>query len=169
MIINTARVIGAILALLWLASLAEAAAIKIAVVDSAEVIFNSAAGKRAQVTLKRKAEELGRDLSRRRNDLGRQIEDFQKKAGIMKKDARVRREEELSKKELELRKKLGASEKEFAQMREREFKPLFDKFNRIIKQISEEDGYTLIIDKRAAITYSPEIDITGKVQSAFGR
>ncbi len=166
---KVSRIVLFVLMFTLVASLAGAADVKIGVVDSMDVIFNSAEGKRAQDALKRKGEELGRDLERRRTDLGKQVEDFQKQAAVMKEDALKRKGEELGRKEEDLRRKLGASEQEFAQMRERELKPLFEKFDRVIKQIAQEGKYTIIMDKRAAIGYDPSVDITERVKNAFGR
>ena len=166
---KASRVVVFALLGIFMASVVWAADVKIGVVDSFDVIFNSSEGKRAQDSLKRKGEELGRDLERRRTDLGKQVEDFQKQAAVMKEDALKRRQDDLMKKEEDLRRKLGASEQEFGQMRERELKPLFEKFDRVIKQIAQEGKYTIILDKRAAIGFDPGVDITEKVKNAFGR
>lgn len=170
MIVKACRLLIAAIALLWLGSVAEAAALKIGVVDSGEVIFNSAEGKRAQEALKRKNEELSRELDRRQQDLRRLIEDYEKQAAVMKEEARKRKEDELSRKGEEFRRKWRTSEEEFARLRERELKPLFEKFDRVIKQVARDDNYTLILDKRAGVLYfDSAIDITDKVRSEFGR
>ncbi|AEB10532.1 OmpH family outer membrane protein [Desulfobacca acetoxidans] len=155
--------------ILSFAAAAPAADVKVAVVDMADVIFNSSEGKRAQESIKRKGEELGRDLERRRTDFGRQVEEYQKQAAVMKDDARKRKEEEFGRKEAELRQKVGSSQQEMAKLEEKELKPLYDKFKRVIEQISKEGKYSLILDKRVVIGFDPSVDITEKVKDAFGR
>ncbi|RLA88415.1 MAG: hypothetical protein DRG58_08040 [Deltaproteobacteria bacterium] len=167
---NVTRLVMALVALVWLGSMAEAAALKIGVVDSGDVVFNSADGKRVQETLKRKNEELSRDLERRQGDLRRMLEDYERQKAIMKDEARRRKEEELNRKGEEFRRRWGASEQEFAKVRDRELKPLFEKFERVINQVAREDNYSLIIDKRGGVLFCDSaIDITDKVRSAFGR
>lgn len=171
MTLKTIRVLLVAVALLGVATWADAASMKIAVVDSGEVIFNSSAGKRVQETLKRKNEELSRELDRRSKDLRRMIENYEKQAAIMKKEARKRKEEELSRKGAEFKRKWRTSEQEFAKLRERELKPLLDKFNRVVEQVARDGGYTLILNKQPGLVlyFDRAIDITNKVQSAFGR
>jgi outer membrane protein len=171
MIFKTIRVFLAVVALLWVATGAEAAQMKIAVVDSGEVIFNSSAGKRVQETLKRKNEELSRDLDRRSKDLRQMIDAYEKQAAIMKKEARQRKEEELTRKGADFKRKWQSSEQEFAKLREQELKPLLEKFNRVVEQVARDDGYTLILNKQPGLVlyFDNAIDITNKVRSAFGR
>ncbi len=161
--------VGAVILVLALAAPGSAAETKIGIVDVQEVIFNSAEGKRAQETLKRKGEELGRDLERRRTELTRQVEEFQKQAAVMKEDARKKKEEEFGRKEMELRQKLGASQQEMAKLEEKELKPLYEKFARVIEQVSKEGKYTIILDKRMVVGFDPAVDITNKVKDAYGR
>ncbi|MFP3867417.1 MAG: OmpH family outer membrane protein [Desulfobacteraceae bacterium] len=169
MFVKATRLVMALMALFWLASMAEAAQLKIGVVDSGDVVFNSMEGKRVQGILKRKNEELSRDLERRQGDLRRMLEDYERQKAIMKDEARRRKEEELSRKGEEFQRQWGASEQEFAKVRDRELKPLFDKFERVINQVAREDNYNLIIDKRAGVLFcDTTIDITEKVRSAFG-
>lgn len=160
--------VAALLSLIWVASL-EAAEVRIGVVDVQDVIFNSPEGKRAQEVLKRKGEELGRDLERRQNELRRQIEEFQKQAAVMKEEARRKKEEEFGRLEMELRQKVGASQQEMAKLEEKELRPLYEKFARVIEQVSKEGKYTVILDKRMVIGFDPAVDITDKVKNAYGR
>lgn len=160
---------GVVILVLALAAPVLAAETKIGIVDVQEVIFNSAEGKKAQETLKRKGEELGRDLERRRNELSRQVEEFQKQAAVMKEEARKKKEEEFGRKEMELRQKLGASQQEMAKLEEKELKPLYEKFARVIEQVSKEGKYTVILDKRMVVGFDPAVDITNKVKDAYGR
>ncbi len=102
------------------------AEVKIAVVDMADVIFNSAEGKKAQESMKRKDQELRKDLERRRDEFGKQVEEYQKQAPVMKEEARKKKEEEFGKKQTELQQKVGSSQQELAKLEEKEFKPLYD-------------------------------------------
>ena len=90
---------------------AVAAELKIGVADPDSILMNSAEGKRVQDTIKRKAEELGKPLSTKRQDIGRQMEEFQKQASMMKEDARKTKGQELEKKSPGFRKTGGRRRK----------------------------------------------------------
>jgi outer membrane protein len=145
------------------------AEVKIAVVDMADVIFNSAEGKKAQETIKHKGQELGKDLERRRTEFGKQVEEYQKKAAVMKEDARKKQEEDFGKKQAELQQKVGTSQQELQKLEEKELKPLYDKFAKVVDVIAKENKYTVVLDKRVVIGFDPTIDITDKVRAAFGK
>lgn len=145
------------------------AEVKIAVVDMADIIFNSAEGKKAQETIKRKGQELGKDLERRREEFGKQVEEYQKQAPVMKDDARKKKEEEFGKKQAELQQKVGSSQQELAKLEEKELKPLYEKFSKVVDIIAKENKYTVVLDKRVVIGFDPSIDITDKVKASFGK
>lgn len=148
---------------------AAAAEIKIAVVDMADVIFNSPDGKKAQETLKRKGQELSKDLERRRTEFGKEVEEFQKQAVVMKEEARKKKEEEFNKKQTALQNQVGSSQQELAKLEEKELKPLYEKFSKVVDSIAKENKFTVVLDKRVVIGFDPAIDITEKVKAAFGK
>ena len=166
--LNSLVVCGALLVSFMLPAMAGAE-VKVAVVDMTDIIFNSPAGKKAQETLKRKGQELGKDLERQRTEFGKEVEQYQKQAVVMKEEARKKKEEEFGKKQAELQQKVGASQQELAKMEEREFKPLYDKFAKIVDTIAKENGYTVVLDKRVVIGFDPSVDITAKVKEAFNK
>jgi outer membrane protein len=145
------------------------AEVKIAVVDMTDIVFNSAEGKKAQETIKQKGQELGKDLERRRAEFGKQVEEYQKQAPVMKEDARKKKEEEFSKKQTELQQKVGSSQQELAKLEEKELKPLYEKFSKVVDAIAKENKYTVVLDKRVVIGFDPSIDISDKVKAAFGK
>ncbi len=162
-------VIVSALVLSFLVPALALAEVKIAVVDMADVIFNSAEGKRAQESIKRKGQELGKDLERRREEFGKQVEEYQKQAPVMKEEARKKKEEEFGKRQTELQQKVGTSQQELQKMEEKELKPLYDRFAKVVNTIAKEDHYTVVLDKRVVIGFDPSIDITDKVKTAFGK
>ncbi len=165
---NKWLVCSALIVSLMMPAVAKAE-VKIAVVDMGEIIFNSPEGKKAQETLKRKGQELGKELERQRTEFGKEVEAYQKQAVVMKEEARKKKEEEFSKKQMELQQKVGASQQELAKLEEKEFKPLYDKFAKVVNDIAKENGYTVVLDKRVVVGFDPSIDITDKVKAAFNK
>jgi outer membrane protein len=145
------------------------AEVKIAVVDLADVVFNSTEGKKAQAAMKNKDQELRKDLERRRDEFGKQVEEYQKQAPVMKEEARKKKEEEFGKRQAELQQKVGSSQQELSKLEEKEFKPLYDRFTKIVNELAKENKYTVVLDKRVVIGFDPSVDITDKVKAAFGK
>jgi outer membrane protein len=144
---------------------------KIAVVDGADIVFNSAEGKRVQENLKKKFEELGRPLQQKQQSFAKELQDAEKQAAVMKDDARKRKEQELSKKAEDLRKQEMEAQKQFAQYEEKEKAPLFQKLERAVKDVAQENKLEIVLDKRGAgILYmDPKLDLTDKVRTKFGK
>jgi outer membrane protein len=156
-----------ILTPLWAAH----AEFKVGVVDGMEVVSKSAEGKRVQENIKRKSQELGRPFAQKRRDLQRQVEEFQKQASVMKAEARKRKAQELEKKMQDFQRQGADAEKQLAKYQEKELAPLFRKLEATVKTVAGEERLDLVLDKRnAGILYmKPDLDITDKVRSRFGR
>ncbi|NDV57169.1 OmpH family outer membrane protein [Bacteroides sp. 519] len=99
---------------------------------------------------------------------------YQKNAGSLSEQQKTKKEEEIIAKEKEaneLRKKYFGPEGELAKMQERLMKPIEDKVYNAVKEISESQGYSLILDRASAtsvIFASPRIDISNEVLARLG-
>jgi outer membrane protein len=160
-------ILGLALTPVW----AGAAELKIGVVDAGNIMVSSSEGKKAQDAIKRKSEEVGKDLQRQDQEIGRMVEDFRKQQAVMKEDAKKRRQEEITQKGTELQKKASEAEKQLAQFREKELGPIFQKMDSAIKAVAAEEKLDLVLDKGnpSVLFVSPKLDITEKVRSRFGR
>ncbi len=146
---------------------AGAAELKIGVVDVNAIVSQSPEGKRAQDTVKRKAEELSRPLQQRQQDFSRQLEEFEKQRSVMKEDARKRREEELQRKYQEIQKQAQEADRAMAQVQERELGPLMQKLERAVEAVANEDKLDLVLPKQGIYVRNKSLDITEKVRSRF--
>ncbi len=144
---------------------------KIAVVDGADIVFNSAEGKRVQESLKKKYEELGRPLQQKQQSFAKELQDAEKQAAVMKEDARKRKEQELSKKAEDIRKQEADAQKQFAQYEEKEKAPLFQKLERAVKEVAQENKLEMVLDKRSSgvLFMDSKLDVTDKVRTKFGK
>lgn len=147
---------------------AQAADMKIGVVDTNAILMGSAEGKRIQESIKRKAEELGKPLGSKRQDLGRQVEEFQKQAGMMKEDARKTKAQELEKKMMDFDKQAADADKQLAQFRDSQLAPLSKKMDTALEQLSREEKLDLILDKAVVLISNKALDYTEKVRAKFG-
>lgn len=148
---------------------AMAAELKIGIVDTNTILSQSAEGKRAQEAIKRKAEELGRPLTTKRQDLGRQVQEFQKQAGMMKEEARKSKAQELEKKMADFDKQAADADKQLAQYKQSQLAPLSQKMDQALQQVSEEQKLDLMLDKSVVLINNKALDYTDKVRAKFGR
>jgi len=89
-------------------------------------------------------------------------------------EMKTKREEEIVKKEqeaLELKRKYFGADGELYKKRESLMKPIQDEIYNAVKEISENKGYQLIIDRASAMSVifaSPKIDISNEVLIKLG-
>ena len=89
-------------------------------------------------------------------------------------EMKTKREEEIVKKEQEatdLKRKYFGSEGELFKKRESLMKPIQDEIYNAVKELSEEKGYQLVIDRASAMSIifaSPKIDISDEVLIQLG-
>ncbi len=159
--------LGLVLMPLW----AGAADVKIGVVDSSDVLGKSADGKKVQDTLKRKGDELGRDLQKQDQEIGRMVEEFRKQSAVMKEEAKKQRQEELSKRASEFQRRVQDADKQLAQLEQKEKEPLLKKLEQAVNAVAQENKLDIVLDRRASglLYMAPALDITEKVRSRFGR
>lgn len=146
---------------------AQAADIKIGVVNSRELLNNSADWKRVQDSVKRKLEDLGRPLEKRREDIGRQMQDFEKQAGVMKEDARKRKQEEIQQKIQELQKQAYDADKTLSQFEEKEKAPILKKLQSAVETVAREEKLDIVLDSQIVFLNNKALDITEKVKRHF--
>jgi outer membrane protein len=159
--------LGLVLSPLW----AGAADVKIGVVDSGDILGKSADGKKIQDTLKRKSDELSKDLQKQDQEIGRMVEDFRKQSAVMKEEAKKQRQEELNKRAGEFQRRVADADKQLAQMEQKEMEPLLKKLEQCVKDVAQENKMDMVLDKRRSglLFIAPSLDITEKVRSRFGR
>jgi outer membrane protein len=146
---------------------AGAADMKIGVVNSRELLNSSADWKRVQDSVKRKLEDLGRPLEKRREDIGRQVQEFEKQAGVMKEDARKRKQEEIQQKVQDLQKQASEADKTMAQFEEQEKAPILKKLQTAVETVSREEKLDLVLDSQIVFLNNKALDITEKVKKHF--
>lgn len=149
---------------------AMAAELKIGVADPDNILMNSAEGKQVQESIKRKAEELGKPLSTKRQDIGRQMEEFQKQASMMKEEARKTKGQELERKAQEFEKQAAEAEKQLNTFKQAQLAPLSKKMDVALEQVCKDEKLDLILDRRMVLFLNNKsLDVNDKVRSKFGR
>jgi len=157
--------LGLVLSPQWV----SAADFKVGVVDSSDIIQKSPDAKKIQDSLKRKSEELSKDLQKQEQEIGRMVEDFRKQAGVMKDDAKKSREADLNKRAGDFQRKVQDADKQLAQLEQKEMEPLIKKLEQAVSAVAQETKMDIVLDKRRSglLFMAPALDITEKVRGRF--
>jgi outer membrane protein len=158
-------VLTAALAFAGLTSGAQAADVKIGFIDADRI-------NRESVPAERATKKLEKEFAPREADLRKIETQIKNLQGQLEKDGLTMSETDRRAKETEL----GRQTREFQRLqrefredlnlrRNEELASLFERANRVIKQVAESEKYDLIVQE--AVYRSPRIDITDKVLKAL--
>ncbi len=133
---------------------------KIVYVDMKYILNNSKAGKGAQSFLQKSFKDNQKQISAKENELKKKESDLLSQKTILSK-------EEYKKKTNELRKEVSAYQAErrgsldkIAKKRSEFRQKLLEKLNPILNTYIEENGISIILDKKNMIFAKPDLDIT---------
>jgi outer membrane protein len=158
-------VLAAALALSALAAPARAADLKIGFIDADRV-------NRESVPAERATKKLEKEFAPREQDLRKLEQQIKSLQGQLEKDGltmsesdRRNREQELGRQTREFQRLQREFREDLNLRRNEELASLFERANRVIKQIAESEKFDLILQE--AVYRSPRIDITEKVLKAL--
>ena len=144
---------------------AEAGDMKIGFVDVERITRESAPAERASKQLEKEFAPRVQDLQRREahiKDLRGQLE---KDAMTMVESERRGKEQELARLGVEFQRMQREYREDLNMRRNQELAALFERANRVIKQIADAEAFDLIVQEAAY--RSPRIDITDRVLKAL--
>lgn len=142
------------------------AADKIGVVNSEEVVMNSAAGKRAVQDLQNKVEAKQRELTRQSDELKKMDENFRKQSVTLSGEAKLRMQSEMEAKFKKMMDDQNNFNQQMGQERQRVLEPLMKVFDQVVADYAKKNGYALIIERRAVL-YASGMDLTAEITKAF--
>ena len=161
------HLISAIAAVVLAAGLsaASAAELKIGFVDGERLQRESAPAERASKTLEKEFAPRLQELQRREAQLKSLQSQLEKDAMTMSESDRRGKEQELQRQNLDFQRMQREYREDLNIRRNQEIAALYERANRIIKQIAEAEKYDLILQE--AVYRSPRIDLTDKVLKAL--
>ncbi len=165
---NVLRPVYATLAAALLASIvtaAGAADIKIGFVDVERIRRESAPAERASKTLEKEFAPRAQELQRREAQIKTMQTQLEKDAVTMGESDRRAKEQELSRMSVDFQRMQREYREDLNMRRNQELASLFERADRVIKQIADSEKYDLILQE--AVFRSPRIDITDRVLKAL--
>jgi outer membrane protein len=143
----------------------EAADIKIGFVDVERIRRESAPAERASKTLEKEFAPRAQELQRRETQIKTLQGQLEKDAVTMSESDRRSKEQELSRMSVDFQRMQREYREDLNMRRNQELASLFERADRVIKQIADAEKYDLILQE--AVFRSPRIDITDRVLKAL--
>lgn len=135
---------------------------KIGVLNVQKVLMESDAGKKVQSDLTAKDKLLQDKVNQRKTGFEKAVQDFKKKEALLSGAAKDEKQKELEKEYVELQKMVAESNRELQETERTANEPLLANLQKVVEKFAQEQGYTLILDARAAL-YNSVHDITDPI------
>ncbi|MBL9027676.1 MAG: OmpH family outer membrane protein [Myxococcales bacterium] len=149
---------------------AAPAPMRFAVLDTRQVILNSEEGLRIQANLRKLSEAKQAEMAQRDKELG----DEQDK--LKKEEKEKGSSAALEKRKTEWRQKVAGLQqaqldfqREMLQKESELTKPMVQKIGNIVKNIAQQEGFDLVVDKNAVVFFRNELDITERVLGLYNQ
>jgi outer membrane protein len=151
--------------LAFAAAAAQAADIKIGFVDVERIRRESAPAERASKQLEKEFAPRAQELQRREGQIKTLQGQIEKDAMTMSESERRSKEQELSRASVDFQRMQREYREDLNMRRNQELAGLFERADRVIKQIADAEKFDLILQE--AVFRSPRIDITDRVIKAL--
>ena len=139
---------------------------KIAFVNSQKILNDAPQAARAKKKLEKDFEKRDQDLQRIAKQLQGMQEALDKNAVTMAESERRAKEREFGELNRDFQRKQREFREDLSQRQNEETAAIFERVNKVIKQIAEAEKYDIIFQE--AVYASPRIDITERVIKALG-
>jgi outer membrane protein len=152
-------------ALLCASAAAGAAELKIGFIDAERINRESAPAELASKRLEKEFAPRAQDLQRRESQIKTLQAQLEKESMTMSESDRRSKEQELARLSLDFQRLQREYREDLNLRRNQELQALFERANRVIKQIAEAEKFDLILQE--AVYRSPRLDITERVLKAL--
>jgi len=139
---------------------------KIGFVNSQKILNDAPQAARAKKKIEKDFEKRDQDLQRIAKQLQGMQENLDKNAVTMAESDRRTKEREFADLNRDFQRKQREFREDLSQRQNEEMAAIFERVNKIIKQIAEAEKYDIIFQE--AVYANPRIDITDKVIKALG-
>jgi len=147
---------------------------KFALIDMEYILTNIPAYERTNEQLNRASQNWQNEIEAIQQEAQNMYKQYQSDLAFLSPEIKTKREEEIIKKEQEaqdLKRQYFGADGELYKRRENLMRPMQDEIYNAVKDISEQKGYQLILDRASAMSIifaSPQIDISNEVLAKLG-
>ena len=156
--------------LLFLCSFA-ASAQKFALIDMEYILKNIPAYEMTNEQLNQVSKKWQNEVDAIQQEAQNMYKTYQSDLVFLSAEMKTKREEEIVKKEQEaqdVKRKYFGPDGELYKKRQSLMKPIQDEIYNALKEISEDKGYQMVLDRASTIFASPKIDISNEVLIKLG-
>ncbi|MDP1733638.1 MAG: OmpH family outer membrane protein [Sulfuritalea sp.] len=139
---------------------------KIGAINVQKILADAPQAAKAKKKIEKDFEKRDQDLQRIAKQLQGMQENIDKNAVTMAESERRTKEREFGELNRDFQRKQREFREDLSQRQNEEMAAIFERVNKIIKQIAEAEKYDIIFQEAAYI--SPRVDITDKVIKALG-
>jgi outer membrane protein len=140
---------------------------KIAVVDTQRAIMETEDGLRAQATLKKVFDNKQRELDKKQEDLQKEREDIEKQRDVLSKGALAKRADKWQRDMMQLQQKFVEYNQDIQKKQGELTQPVFQKTMNIIRRLATQEGYDVVVDKKAVPYVRSDLDVTDRVITMY--
>ena len=142
---------------------AQAAEVKIGVIDFQQVVEKSEPGQRVEAGLKKEGERIEAELTKDQDELKALKEKMEREAMVMSREAREEKEIEFRVKARNFQEKEQEFRKMYVEKRNKEVNNLRKVVVEIAQEIGKKEGFTMVMSNAGVLYNDPAIDLTDKV------
>ena len=142
---------------------AQAAEVKIGVIDFQQVVEKSEPSQRVEAWLKKEGERTEAELTNVQDELKSLKEKMEREAMVMSREAREEKEIEFRVKARNFQEKEQDFRKMYVEKRNKEVNNLRKVVVEIAQEIGKKEGFTMVMSNAGVLYNDPAIDLTDKV------
>ena len=146
-------------------STAIAAEKQIVTVNIQEVLLGSTAGQEVKKVLEEKVLEFQQKFQAEQGEVEAMQAEIEKKSSVWSQQVREEKERDYQKRVRELQLKSEDAQFELQQLEKQVMEPVVAELQKVIAEMGEKNGYSMILDSRAGLLYvDKSLDISALVQ-----
>jgi outer membrane protein len=143
---------------------ADAAEMKVGVMNVQKVLVNSVSGKTAKEKFDQKMQDLQSKFKTEEQDLVDMQGEIEKKSSAWSEETKQLKMREFQKKRRELQEKSEDARFELKTLQDKELAPILKALEGVVDTFGKSNGYTLILDSKAGVIYfSDAVDISDQL------
>jgi outer membrane protein len=166
---NIFTMISVVLSLMVVQVDAQTAGSKVGYVDMERALQSTKAGQGAKKEVEKEIEKRKKALDKLRNDVVKMEDDLKKQELVLTAESREKKKSDYLKKVEDLRNLMAKSQQEMQEVEQKIASPILVKMSEVLKKLSEEKGYDVIVAKGALVYARDESDLTDDLIKRFDK
>lgn len=140
---------------------------KIAVVDTERAVMETEDGLRAQATMKKLFDSKQHELDKKQEELAKERDDIDKQRDVLSKGALAKRADKWQRDMMQLQQKFVEYNQDIQKKQSELTQPVFQKTMNIIRRLATQEGFDVVVDKKAVPYVRSDLDLTDRVITMY--